>query len=47
MGTADPARPEVLLKRKLIALEEEYENPLFSFLTPEADRSIFEFKQTS
>jgi len=47
MGTTDPMRPEVQLKRKLIALEEEYENPLFPFLTPEAGRSFFEFMQTS
>jgi methylated-DNA-[protein]-cysteine S-methyltransferase len=46
MGTDDPNRQEVQLKRRLICLEEEYENPLFSFLTPVAGRSFLEFAQS-
>jgi methylated-DNA-[protein]-cysteine S-methyltransferase len=46
MGTDDPNRQEVQLKRKLISLEEEYESPLFAFLAPEAGRGFFEFAQT-
>ncbi len=32
MGAVDPTRPELQLKRKLMALEEEYCSPIFSFL---------------
>ncbi len=34
MGAIDPSRPEIQLKRRLLMLEEEYQSPLFSFLTP-------------
>jgi methylated-DNA-[protein]-cysteine S-methyltransferase len=34
MGTIDPHCSELKLKQRLIALEEEYINPLFNFLTP-------------
>jgi O-6-methylguanine DNA methyltransferase len=34
MGTIDPNCSEIRLKQRLIALEEEYVNPLFNFLTP-------------
>jgi methylated-DNA-[protein]-cysteine S-methyltransferase len=32
MGSDDPNDPELQLKRRLIALEEEYRNPIFPFL---------------
>lgn len=47
MGSLDPRCAEMHLKRKLLALEEEYESPLFSFLTPEAGRSFFESMRTN
>lgn len=34
MGLVDPECSELRLKQRLIALEEEYLNPLFDFLTP-------------
>ena len=34
MGTVDPSQPELQLKRRLMTLEEEYQNPLFSFVAP-------------
>lgn len=34
MGVVDPSQPELQLKRRLTALEEEYQNPVFSFLNP-------------
>lgn len=34
MGTIDPECSEVRLKQRLIALEEEYINPLFNFVAP-------------
>lgn len=37
MGTIDPNCSELRLKQRLIALEEEYINPLFNFLTPSRD----------
>jgi O-6-methylguanine DNA methyltransferase len=39
MGTIDPNCSELRLKQRLIALEEEYINPLFNFLTP--SRELF------
>ncbi len=33
MGASDPSRPEMKLKQRLMHLEEEYQNPLFSFLS--------------
>jgi methylated-DNA-[protein]-cysteine S-methyltransferase len=47
MGTADPTRLEVQLKRKLIALEEEYENPVFPFVAQEGGLSFFEQKSVA
>lgn len=35
MGTMDPSKPELQLKRRLLLLEEEYISPTFSFLTSE------------
>jgi len=35
MGTTDPFQPELQLKLKLLALEERYLSPVFSFLTPD------------
>ncbi len=32
MGCVDPSQPEMLLKRKLVLLEEEYRSPIFPFL---------------
>ncbi len=40
MGTIDPGCSELRLKQRLIALEEEYVNPLFNFLTP--SREMYE-----
>jgi methylated-DNA-[protein]-cysteine S-methyltransferase len=40
MGTVDPHCSELRLKQRLIALEEEFINPLFNFLTP--SRDLFE-----
>lgn len=34
MGVSDPSRSELQLKRKLMSLEEEYCNPVFSFIGP-------------
>ena len=34
MGVAHPSQPEVQLKRRLMTLEEEYQSPVFSFITP-------------
>lgn len=34
MGLVDPECSELRLKQRLIAVEEEYINPLFNFLTP-------------
>jgi methylated-DNA-[protein]-cysteine S-methyltransferase len=34
MGITDPDRPEVGLKRFLLSVEEQYHNPVFSFLSP-------------
>jgi methylated-DNA-[protein]-cysteine S-methyltransferase len=39
MGTADPSQPELKLKRTLMAMEEEYCNPIFSFLNPSIARN--------
>jgi methylated-DNA-[protein]-cysteine S-methyltransferase len=33
MGVVDPRQPELQLKRKLMTLEEQYQSPVFSFLT--------------
>jgi methylated-DNA-[protein]-cysteine S-methyltransferase len=33
MGVVDPSRVELQLKKKLISLEEEYRNPVFSFIS--------------
>lgn len=41
MGSSDPNQPELCLKKKLIAIEEEYRNPVFSFiLDPPFDLSL-------
>jgi methylated-DNA-[protein]-cysteine S-methyltransferase len=34
MGAIDPSQAELKLKRKLMSLEEEYQSPVFSFLSP-------------
>jgi methylated-DNA-[protein]-cysteine S-methyltransferase len=34
LGATDPSLPELQFKRRLLLLEEEYRNPLFSFLAP-------------
>lgn len=34
MGSSEPSDPELMLKQKLIELEHNYRNPVFSFLTP-------------
>jgi methylated-DNA-[protein]-cysteine S-methyltransferase len=34
MGVIDPTQPELKLKRRLMILEEEYQSPVFSFLSP-------------
>jgi methylated-DNA-[protein]-cysteine S-methyltransferase len=33
MGTKDPSHPQLQLKRRLLQLEENYQSPVFSFLT--------------
>ena len=36
MGISDPTQPEIQLKRRLMLLEERYQSPVFSFLSPGA-----------
>jgi methylated-DNA-[protein]-cysteine S-methyltransferase len=36
MGTVDPNQPEIMLKQKLMKMEEQYRSPVFSFLASSA-----------